>query len=338
MVTKCTIVKLKMLILILKRLVQNRNLIFTLKLSVSTGIILFILQRIDLKYLTAKLLSMQWSYLMVCFPLFFLGEILHALRWKMLLKCKSIEVSILRLIYFNFVGLFFNLSLPSAIGGDVVRIYQMSTYSQNTSEAVASVIMDRGVGFFSLLCVAPIMVIFRTKQMETFAFFSPIVLLSFTAMAAIFIFFRLKEPMQKWSSANKNKFYKKITHYYNVFDAYRSHKKIILLAMFISLGMIFLGIVITYIISHGLGLDFPMAYFIIFVPIIILITMIPISIHGLGLREGAFLFFFTKAGLSAPEALSISLVSYVLTLIFGMIGGMVYIVHRVQWAGVGGSK
>jgi hypothetical protein len=324
-------------ILTLKKFVQNRNLIFVLKLLVSVGIILFLFQRIDLKYLTAKLLSMQWSYLIVCLSLFFLGEILHALRWKILLKCKKIEVSTVKLLYFNFVGLFFNLFFPTAIGGDVIRIYQMSTHSQNTSEAVASVLLDRGVGFFTLLCVAPIMVIFSTKQMETFAFFSPIILLSFTAMAAIFIFFRLKEPMQKWPSANKNKFYKRIMHYYDVLDAYRSHKKIILLAMVISLGMIFLGIFITYLISHGLGLDIPLAYFNIFVPIIFLITMIPISIHGLGLREGAFVFFFAKAGLSVPEALSISLISYVLTLIFGMIGGMGYIVHRDQWPGVRGN-
>lgn len=272
---------------------------------------------------------MQWSYLMVCLFLFFLSLVLHSLRWKVLLKCKSIEVSTVKLLYFNFVGLFFNLSLPSAIGGDAVRMYQMSKHSQNTSEAVASVLMDRGIGFFTLLCVAPIMVLFSARQMEISAFFFPVIL--FIAMATIFVFFRLKGLTQRCCSANGgSKFYKKITHYYDAFDAYRSHKKSILLAMVISVGMISLGIVITYLISHGLGLYISLAYFIIFVPIIFLITMIPISIHGLGLREGAFVFFFAKAGLAAPQALSISLISYILTLSFGIIGGIVYVVSGAQ--------
>src|SRR4030042_4944366 len=206
----------------------------------------------------------------------------------MLLNCKNIEVSTLKLLYFNFVGLFFNLFFPSAIGGDVVRVYQMSTHLKNSPEAVASVIMDRGVGFFTLLCIAPIMVLFNTKQVETSAFISPVISLSFTFIIAIFILFRIKGPMQRWFSTNRNKIYKRIMHYYDVLDAYRSYKKTLLLAMVISLGMIFLSIIITYLISHGLGLDTPLVYFIIFVPIIFLITMIPITMHELGLREGAF--------------------------------------------------
>lgn len=273
---------------------------------------------------------MQWSYLIACLLVIFLGEILHALRWRILLKCKGIEVSIVKLLYFNFVGLFFNLFSPGAIGGDAVRMYQMSRHAQNTSEAVASVFMDRGIGFFTLLCIAPIIVLFSAKQTEMSTLFPPVILLSFTSIASIFILIRLKKLMQRWNPVNDGTFYKAIIRYFDVFDGYRTNKKLILFAMIISLGIIFLGIATTYFISHGLGLYIPFSYFVIFVPIIFLITVIPISINGLGVREGAFVFFFAKAGLSTPEALSISLISYVLTLLFGMIGGMVYVVMGME--------
>ncbi len=307
-----------------KGLLRNRKLIFLAKVLVSGGIILFLFQRIDLRQLTGKLLSLPWSYLWGCFFLFMLCEILHSLRWKILLNCRNINVSTLKLLYLNFVGLFFNLSFPTSLGGDVVRIYQMSIHANNTSEAVTSVVVDRGVGFFTLLAVAPIMILFSAGQTHTSALFAPAFVLLLVVVAAIFILFRLKRPVQVWCSARGGSICQKIIDYYDVMDGYRGHKRTILLAMMLSLGMIFLVIMMTYLISQGLRLHVPLAYFIIFVPIIFLITMIPVSIHGLGLREGAFVFFFARAGLAAPEALSISLISYVVTLVFGLVGGLVY--------------
>lgn len=309
---------------------RNKKLILVLKLLVSAGILFFLSQKIDMRHLLVKMLSMKWSYLVACLFLFFLSEILHSLRWKLLLGCKKIEISVVKLLYFNFVGLFYSLFLPSSIGGDAVRMYQMSRYSQNTSEGVASVFMERGIGFFALICVAPIMVLFSSRQIEASALFFPVILLLFCAVATIYILFRLKGMIRRWCLAKDSKFLKKIGHYYDVFDAYRNHKKTVLLTMVISLGMIFLGIFIKYMISQGLSLYVPLAYFVIYVPIIVLITMVPISIHGFGLREGACVYFFAKAGLSAPEALSISLISYVLALIFGIIGGMAYVVNGMQ--------
>lgn len=308
---------------------RNKKLILTLKILVGAGIIFFLFRRIDLKCLTSKLFSMRWSYLIGCLFLFSLAEILHSYRWKILLKCKSIKVSIGKLIYLNFVGLFFNLFFPSTIGGDMARMYQLSKHTKNTSEAVASVFMERGIGFFALLCLTPIMVFYSSKQIETHGFFFPIILLFLTVMITLFVLVSLRGLMKRWHSANNN-YYKKIAHFHDVFYSYRCYKKNILFAVAISLIMIFLGIIITYMISHGLRLYIPLNYFIIFVPLIALITMIPVSIHGIGLREGAFVFFFSRAGLSTSDALSISLISYVLVLIFGIIGGMAYVVNGMQ--------
>lgn len=306
---------------------RKRKLLLTLKILVGIGIIFFLFRRIDVKYLTCKLFSIRWSYLITCLFLFSLSEILHSFRWKVLLKCKSIEISTVKLLYLNFVGLFFNLFFPSTIGGDVARVYQMSKYIKNTSEAAASVFMERGIGFFALLCIAPIMIFLSSRQIETHGFFYPIILLFLTVMITLFVLVSLRGLMKRWHSINNN-LYKRIALYYDVFYSYRCYKKTILFSVAISLIMIFLGIIITYLISHGLRLYIPLSYFIIFVPLIALITMIPVSIHGIGLREGAFVFFFSRAGLSTPDALSISLILYVITLMFGIIGGMVYIVMR----------
>lgn len=308
----------------LKRIFNNGKFLFSLKLLVSAAIIYVLFQRIDLRTLGRNLFSVKWYYFILCLILFFLSEALHSLRWKILLKCKNIEISILTLLYFNFVGLFYNLCLPTAIGGDTVRMFKIAKHSQNTPEAIASVFMERGIGFFTLLCVTPIIILFGANVFESTVLFYPTLSLLFAVLVAIIIFFRLKTLMNKIRLSKKNKIYIKIGYYYDLFDAYRNHMKSILMAMAISICMIAIVIIITFLISHGLRLYISLVYFIVFVPIIFLITMIPISIHGLGLREGAFLFLFAKAGLSGTEAISISLLSYAIVLIYGIIGGIAH--------------
>ncbi|MCK4822914.1 flippase-like domain-containing protein, partial [bacterium] len=69
-------------------------------------------------------------------------------------------------------------------------------------------------------------------------------------------------------------------------------------------------------------------YFFLFVPIISVLTMLPISLNGIGIREGAFVFFFTKVGISSAQALSMSILTYTIVLLASLIGGLIYAARR----------
>jgi glycosyltransferase 2 family protein len=87
----------------------------------------------------------------------------------------------------------------------------------------------------------------------------------------------------------------------------------------------------VYFISLSLGVKVSIIYFVIALPIIGAITLLPIAIGGLGLREGLYVVYFAKAGVIKQLALAMSLLSFSFTVIFGAMGGVIYVLtvhHR----------
>jgi hypothetical protein len=88
---------------------------------------------------------------------------------------------------------------------------------------------------------------------------------------------------------------------------------------------------ISFVIALSLGIKINIIYFFIFLPIIGAITLLPISIGGLGLRDATTIFFFAKAGVSKDLAFAMSLISFFFLLVYGAIGGLIYVLtvhHR----------
>jgi len=106
---------------------------------------------------------------------------------------------------------------------------------------------------------------------------------------------------------------------------YKGEPQVLLKAFLISFVVQIKGVVIFYLISRGFGLNVSIGYFFMFVPIAVSISMIPISLSGLGLREGAFVYLFSKVGMTSAQALSISLAGFAIMVLLGLVGGVEYI-------------
>ena len=78
-----------------------------------------------------------------------------------------------------------------------------------------------------------------------------------------------------------------------------------------------------------------MRYFVIFTPIVALAQVLPISLNGLGIREGAFAVLFASVGVAAPDAVALSLLYQVLRVLTGLLGGMLYIVGNLRGEAAG---
>ena len=114
------------------------------------GLIIFLLrEKLDEVYLIIKQCNI---YIFIIALLLYVGvTILSALRFKIILSMQGIVLPILKTWKIYFLGLFFNLFLPSSVGGDIVKGYYISTFCLNKSRSYISVIIDRIVGIFSLV-------------------------------------------------------------------------------------------------------------------------------------------------------------------------------------------
>jgi hypothetical protein len=93
-----------------------------------------------------------------------------------------------------------------------------------------------------------------------------------------------------------------------------------------------LGIVIIFILGRALGIELAIWHYFIYIPLITTITVLPISLAGIGIREGAFVFFFAQAGVAQAQALSLSLLLFTQTVILALLGGVWYLFAREQSA------
>ena len=118
---------------------------------------------------------------------------------------------------------------------------------------------------------------------------------------------------------------------YNYFKLYSSKRDLIARAFIYSIVVQLLGILSVYIIARGLSLDAPFLLLLIFLPIIILISSLPISISGLGLREGSFIILLGSIRIPAEKSLTLSIIWYLSVFVAGVWGLFEYLRFKTMF-------
>jgi len=310
-----------------KGILKKRYLSTILRLVISVSLIAFLLTTANLGELWSTLKTASILYLVIALLFVFVRVFISAYRWQIMLSPKGIHVPLSSLTCFYFVGNFFNMFLPTVLGGDVVRGYELARYSRHAVDSVATVLMERILGFFALFLICWISLIFGFRALEgtnillivggvSGAFLLFMSLLFNTKLTGMIL--SLTGRIKRWNVEGALK------ETYKSIRSFTASKKVLLNAFVISLLYQFVGIVSVFFISQSLGLGVSFVYVLIAVPIICVIMMAPISISGLGVREGAFVLFFTQQGVSIEDALLLSLLFFALTVFLALVGGLIY--------------
>lgn len=299
----------------------------TLKITVSVVILYFLFRGIDVEKFKVVAGRMSPLIIFVLALMYFMSQLLSSLRWFNILK-DDCDVSFRKVFSFYFVGLFFNNFLPTVIGGDVVKGYYLYKETNSGAHSVSSIFLDRYAGYTVLMAFTAGALFFSydfLSQTELPFFFIALIG-SFVCMSLVLWF----EVFHGWAVKVllKVHFYKindKVESLYNALMEYKARRpvlvKIVLLSVFIQ-GLIILG---YYILGKEIGISLELKYYFLFIPLIAAASMVPISFAGLGVREGVFVYLFTKAGAGMEEALGLSLLWFFITLAVSLWGGVEYL-------------
>ncbi|HEV8482963.1 MAG TPA: lysylphosphatidylglycerol synthase transmembrane domain-containing protein, partial [Blastocatellia bacterium] len=127
-----------------------------LKIAVSVGIYVWIFKKIHIGDLWGELRNAKLAYFVGAVLVYYIAQGLSAYRWYLMLKPLDIKTSYPRLLSYYFLGVFFNFLMPTAIGGDVFRVYYLNKETRRLSASTASVFIDRDVGMAGLVLVAAV--------------------------------------------------------------------------------------------------------------------------------------------------------------------------------------
>jgi uncharacterized protein (TIRG00374 family) len=296
------------------------------RLLIATALILWVLRKANLRTALETLAGTQLWAIVVSLILMFLNMILRAWKWQIFLRAEGVNFSFIKLNVLYMVGTFFNTFLPTSVGGDVKRIYDLATLTSRRSAAMASVMMDRGTAMYIMLVYGVIVILARWDLLGGALVCAPMLtgLLAVVVGAPLAIVLapvltRRKIPLVPQSVMRK------LDNLSSTLLRLSQKPSVLAATLSISLVCLVIVVAVYWALIVGLGIAAPLEAVIVVVPLVTAITSLPISINGIGLREGAFVYFLSRYGVSASDAMAASLGVFALIVGFGLLGGVVFV-------------
>lgn len=267
------------------------------------------LERVASVFLGINPFAFVFAVLIYVFSLF-----VSTLRLRLLL---AEDFGLLRLFSLYLVGSFFNIFLPGIVGGDAVKAYYLYKESGRAGRTIASVFMDRYIGFVALVSIGIAAFPFGLRYFKGswIEWALPLVVILFTLFSVTFFGLRLGSHLRP------------LREFYGHFQTYVKRKSLILKALLVSFFVQGLIILSVYVLSVGLGMDIPPLVFLMFFPVIVTVSSLPISISGMGLREASFVLLFGLVGVSPETSTALSL-SWFLSMSAGSLPGLLVYIRR----------
>lgn len=312
---------------------KRKNLvIFALKLVLSFSIIAFLLiYKTSIKDILGVLREVNLFWLIISFSLHSLGLLFSAYRWQILARAQGDSIPLGYLVKSYLVGTFFNNFLPTGFGGDVVRIWDGSRYSRSLLKSSAIITVERLTGIVVLFIFALFASLFRLDMAQKIPVVWVSLLLGLFGLLLIALFFLPffgKILMKILQKGFLNKFMQKIITFRQTILHYKKEKALFFKATLWAFLLQVNVIIYYFLIGKALHLRIHLLDYFIFIPIIHFIVMIPITINGLGLREGSYIEIFKFYGIASQTAFSFSLIDVAFKLIVGILGGIIYISRK----------
>ncbi|MHB1275948.1 MAG: lysylphosphatidylglycerol synthase transmembrane domain-containing protein [Candidatus Humimicrobiaceae bacterium] len=323
-----------------------KNILFTaLRIVISAGILIFLFKT-QFKNFSEITDFFRHSHVNIRFVvisliMYWVGISLLVLRWQILLKTQKIKASFGFLLGSYLVGFFFNNFLPTSIGGDVYRIYDTSKLKHSSGMKAASIVlMERTTGIVSsiiYLFFALAIGFVKTSQVELkvgkwdvsnhlliiliIVFFAVSILVTLVMLFPDA--FRLNKLFRKLKFLHKLE--DKLKQVYDTFKSFRKFKLMLFVTIALSLVLQFAFTLNYSFAGMGFGITkLSILSYIFIVQLCGILSMIPISIGGIGVREGTFVILVGALGGEKNIAAIVSIAILIMILIPGVVGGIIY--------------
>lgn len=267
---------------------------------------------------------------------YFLTALIAGTRWWWLLRVNGTDVSLLETLRFTWIGIFFNNVIPGATGGDVIKaLYIMKRCPGHRVQVMVSVIVDRVLGLGSLALLGAIVVLFALDRFGTLALAIWGVIVGVALLGTIAFSKRLRSLVRlKWLL---ERLPSKLGHVLRLVDQavffYRDHKWVIIASLVAGVGNHVVSVLSVVFIGQALGVGMPTFEYFVLIPVINIITAVPVMPNGWGLGELMYQNLFATYG--APYLPLVANAAEVMGT-RGVALSVLYRLHLILWSLLGG--
>ncbi|SFE89309.1 hypothetical protein SAMN05192532_105193 [Alteribacillus iranensis] len=290
---------------------------FLVRLLISGGALIFLAFYIDWSEFTNYVARAHFGYMLSAFLAVHLCIWISGYKWYILCRQED-NVRFFQCLRWYYIGFFFNNFLPGSLGGDGARMYYAGK-KIGGARAVASVVTERvfaGIALFLVMMVG----LLSANRSGSFLF-EMVMVFAMCVIAYNLLFnYRFTLLMKKRFGEKTAKFY----------DTIHSYKKLRLFLELLCFSIVFqvCFVWVTDLLYRSMGVSIPFITQLGFVSLISALTMIPVSINGLGIREGSYAYLFMLIGVEQSVSVAVSLLFFVIVLAATSIGGVFYLLER----------
>lgn len=309
------------------------------------GLIALLISWIDTETLIKTLKEADVKYLMIAFFLMIISRLLMPIKWNILLRSQNHEITWKNAINIYYVSSFFGIFLPATVGGDALRSLYTQKFGVKIKDTLASIIVERlvgaittvGLGIFGgvvfILYFSDIEADLSTVLYGASIFLVVISFAFYFSLTPAFakLVSKLLTSLSKLPKAQKAS--DKLLELYQSYSPYKNHKKTLLVFILLTFVESALPAIWSWLIAMAIGIDsVEFIYYCAFVPLVLLMTRLPITIDGFGLNEGAYVYFLAIVGISATQGFLVGIITHILFLISMSPGAVIYLLHGEKFS------
>jgi uncharacterized protein (TIRG00374 family) len=312
---------------------KKGRLSLALRLVLSAGLIAFLCYTVDVRSMGAILAESNPWLLLLAFAVAMADRVLMTYKWVFLLRPKGIRIPLLPLTGMYLTSTFLGLFLPATVGADALRAYTVSKRGYRLSDLISSIVVERVLGVAALLACVLISIALSVFVFGQ-SFFGGIwslfwIITGSLALIAAGLLLSVNRRVtgtvgrfvtRRGLGTRGTKVAAKLQEIHHSYASYGTAKPAV--AAFLALSMLenMLPVLMNYFIAQALNIDVSLLYFLILTPIVLVLVRLPISLDGIGIHQGTFVYFLGLIGVGGSEALA----SHLMAIISVLPGGLLY--------------
>ena len=291
-----------------------------LRLAITAAILAYLATTIDMANAARAIAAISLPHLFLVLMMVALDRAVMILRWVLLLRASGNPITTADATRLFLVSSFVGSFLPAGVGADAARAYGLARENTTGSEALASVAVDRLLGVVSLVLMAIIGVIAWAPEGRTDWRIAAAIIVALMACVAVFW---ANEWMRWIIPAHRQEGFvtRRLLRLTDAVGRYRDRRGVLVHVLVWSIVVQVLRITQAYVLALGLAMTVPFAYFLLFMPLGLLMLLLPISISGFGLPQTMIVWLLQPMGVPDIQSLALSTL-IVLTGLAGNLPGL----------------
>ena len=294
----------------------SRSARWLVRVALTVGIVAYILAKVGGRDLAHALAGVRPGALGVALAIYLIGQVLSAYKWSLIGRAVGLGRGVVPYERFYFIGMFFNLFAPSTIGGDVARALYLGAPDRRTL-AANSVVFDRASGLAVLMALGAVALLVFPGYGLPWVLEAGTVAAGFALLLGWWMCPRLVRLLPADNRLRR--------HVEDDLGPFWRDRRLLARVAAVSLVFHLSQVLVQWQLARAAGVDVPLSYCLVYHPLISVVTAVPLTVSGFGVREGGYVFFLRHIHVDDSVAVTIGLLWFVLTLVGGLLGGAIFV-------------